>query len=440
MKRINIISKFTGLLFLISFVLLSCSEEPVGQTATNKTPPPPLTNVKVTPTYGGAYVTYSLPDEKDISYVKCEFTYNGKTRTVRSSIYKNYLEIDGLGEPEEIELKMYVVNHSEITSVVHIEKFVPLEAPMSFILHSFRIEPAYGGVTITWENPTMIMAGISFLAADDNGTLELKDIVFSSLPFGTKKMRGFNTNKRLFAMCISDKYENVSDTFKIEVTPLYEMELDKSKFKRVPLTADQLAVSAPPVKNLHDITNSNHDNRPIEKIWDGIGNAAGEESHYTIWHTWASGWSIPLYFTIDLGIESQLTRIVVYNRSGDNGDYLYPYAQHNLRRFEVWGTNELKNTTVNPQGYQISESPYWDNNDWQADWSLLADCEIIRPSGNSPGALSTPEDIDAHIAGFEFEFRQGVPKTRYLRFIVNETWARTAALHLSEISIFGDDR
>jgi len=438
MKRINSISKIAGLLFLMSFVIVSCSEDQIGQTATNKTPPSPLSNVIVTPTHGGAYVTYSLPNEKDISYVKCEFEYNGKKRTVLSSVYKNYLEVDGLGEPEEIELRLCVVNHSEIESSVYLQKFTPLEAPMSFILNSFKVEPSFGGVTITWENPTKIMAGISFLAANNEGVLELKDIVFSTLPVGTKKLRGFNNNKRLFAMCISDKYENVSDTFKIEVTPKYEVMLNKSNFKRVPLTADQLANSAAPSKNLHDITNSSHDNRPIENIWDGIGNAEGEEGHYTIWHTFASGWSMPLYFTIDLGVNSQLTRIMIYNRSGDN--YMYAYGQHNLRKFDIWGTDQLKYTTTNALGYEISDDPYWDNNSWKADWNLLSECEVIKPSGNPPGGTNTPEDVAAHIAGFEFEFSQDVPKTRYLRFVVNETWARTAALHLDQISVYGDDR
>ena len=437
MKRINSISKIAGCLFLIASVIISCSEDQIGQTATNKTPPSPLTNVIVTPTHGGAYVTYSLPSEKDISYVKCEFEYNGKKRAVLSSVYQNYLEVDGLGEPEEIELKLFVVNHSEVASAAYIQKFTPLEAPMSFILKSFKVEPAFGGVTVTWENPTKIMAGISFLAADDHGVLQLEDIVYSTLPFGTKKMRGFNDAKRVFAMCISDKYENISDTFKIEVTPKYEVMLEKSKFKRVPLTADQLANSAPPTKNFHDITNSSHDNRPIENIWDGIGNAEGEEGHYTIWHTYASGWSIPLYFTIDLGTYSQLTRILIFNRSGDN--YMYAYDQHNLRRFDVWGTDELKYATTNATGYEVSDDPYWDNNAWKADWNLLAECEVIKPSGNSVGS-NTQEDIAAHIAGFEFEFNQDVPKTRYIRVVVNETWARTAALHVAQISVYGDDR
>ena len=421
MKRSTCLCAFVSalILCLVSYAFTACSDEPKGQIATNKTPPSPLTNVQIEPTYGGAFVTYSLPDEEDISYVKCEFEYNGKKRTVRSSVYKNYLEVDGIGEEVETELKLCVVNHSEIESSAFIAKFIPLEPPMSFILKSFHVEPTFGGVKVTWENPTRMMAGISFLASNDIGELELQDIVFSSLPTGLKSLRGFNTDKRLFALTITDKYENEYDTVRVEMEPLYEQILDKSKFKRVALTGDN---------------NTSHDNRPIENIWNGILDG----DHYEIWHTVAdAGFIPPQTFTIDVGSLAQLTRIMVYNRSGDND--MYAYGQHNLRIFDIWGTDQLQHATTNASGWETSDDPYYSDNTWKNDWTLLAECEIIKPSGSPPG-INTPEDLAAHHAGFEFEFRQDVSKMRYIRFVVHETWARTAALHISEISVYGDER
>ncbi|MDR1154855.1 MAG: DUF4959 domain-containing protein [Bacteroidales bacterium] len=388
--------------------LMSCSEQPIGQTPTDNTPPPQVIDVHVVPTNGGAYITYALPpDEEDISYVKCEFEYNGKQRTVRSSIYKNYMEVDGIGEPEEIELKISVVDHSGNVSVPHIEKFTPLDPPMTAIYRSFEVEPAFGGVKVSWENPAKVMAGISFLASNDYGELELKDMVFSSLPAGLKSLRGFNTDKRLFALSITDKYENVSDTFRIELEPLYEVMLDKSKFADAHLLGDNFSVN---------------DGRPINLIWDGVN-----EGKWNSWHTDAAGgYSIPQHFSIDLGVTAQLTRVVIYNRTED----IYYYAQHNLRIFDVWGTDVLIHDITNP---------YYEESDWKEDWTLLAQCEIVKPSGSPPGT-NTPEDIAAHNAGFEFEFRQDVPKMRYIRFEVHETWARTPAIHMGELSVFGDDR
>ena len=417
MKRIAFISAVLSAL-LMAVLLHSCEEERVGQTPTNRTPPSPLTNVVIEPTYGGAFVTYSLPNEVDISHVRCEFVFNNRKRNVLSSVFNNSLEIEGISQEIPIELKLTVVNGSGIESVPHIETFTPLEPPMSFILNSFRVYEAFGGVTVTWENPTRMLAGISFLATNDDGEFELQDIVYSTLPTGVKSLRGFNTDRRTFAISITDRFENESDTVKFEREPWYEAMLDKSNFLRVSLTGDN---------------NTSHDNRPIEHIWNGILHGA----HYEIWHTVAdAGFIPPQTFTIDVGTLAQLTRIVVYNRSGDND--MYAYGQHNLRSFDIWGSDNLQHFTQSGQ-HQVSTDPYWNDGSWRQDWHLLAECEIIKPSGSPPGT-NTPEDIAAHRAGFEFDFRQDVGKMRYIRFVVHETWARTAALHISEISVFGDDR
>lgn len=63
---------------------------------------------------------------------------------------------------------------------------------------------------------------------------------------------------------------------------------------------------------------------------------------------------------------------------------------------------------------------------------------MIKPSG-LPVGNNTAEDIAAAAAGAEFVFEPGAGDIRYLRFVVKETWARTAALHIAEVNIYGDD-
>jgi hypothetical protein len=403
-------SFFTRITPLLLFLgVLSCSELPVGQTPVDKAAPSSLKNVVITPTNGGAHIDYTLPNEDDISYVKCEFLYNGKTRVVRSSVYKNYLEVDGIGEPEEIELKLYVVDHSENISQPHVQKFLPLDPPMTAVFRSFQVEPTFGGVIINWENPARATVGISILAAADNGELQLKDMIFSALPTGQKRLRGFDTQKRVFALSITDKYENVSDTFRIEIEPYYEVMLDKTKFINPALSGDNTSVN---------------DNRPLEKMWDGV---LDDPDKYHGWHTdAAAGFTIPQHFSIDLGAKAQLTHVILFERGE-----IYPYAQHNLRLFDVWGTDEL----AAPR----DDDAYFGTSEWKKDWVLLATCEVVKPSGMPPGT-NTPEDLAAHDAGFDFDFRQDVPKMRYIRFEVHDTWAHTPAMHAAELSVYGDDR
>lgn len=396
----------TVVFLMISAIIISCSEDQVGQTPTNKIPPSPLKNVKITPTNGGAYITYTLPNEEDISYVKCSFEYNGKKRVARSSIYQNWLIVDGIGAVVPIELTLVLVNNSEVESTPYIEKFTPLDPPMDAILKSFTVEPTFGGIKVRWENPSREMAGISFLAENDNGVLELQDLLYTMMPEGEKSIRGFNTDKRRFALSIVDKFENLSDTVFFEEIPLYEAKLDKKLFGTVYLFGEDTQIRG--------------DNRELFRIWDDIS-----DDDNAIWHSSDDFVFLPQRFTIDLGQESQLTRFVIWGRGGD-----YHYSQHNPRIFDVWGTDELK--------WDRTDHIYG-TNEWKADWHLLAQCEMIKPSGSAMGT-NTAEDIAAAIAGFEFEFSQDVPKTRYVRFEVHETWGKTATLHIAEISVYGDDR
>ncbi|MDR2040261.1 MAG: DUF4959 domain-containing protein [Bacteroidales bacterium] len=396
----------TAVFLMFSAFIMSCSEPPIGQTPTNGTPPSPLANVVITPTNGGASVTYTLPDEEDISYVKGTFEYNGKKRTVRASVYQNKLVVDGIGAVVPIELTLTLVNNSEVESIPHVETFTPLEPPMDAILKSFMVEPAFGGVKVSWENPAKEMAGISFLADNDNGVLELNSLLYTSLPTGEKYIRGFNTDPRRFALSIVDKFENESDTVFFERTPLYEIKLDKSLFRTVYLDGEDINIRGT--------------GRTLDKIWDDIS-----DNDDAIWHS-SDDFSVePQRFTVNLGQTTQLTRIMIWGRAGD-----YHYAQHNMRKFAIWGTDELKWDRADPR---------YATNEWKADWNLLAECEIIKPSGSAMGT-NTAEDIAAAIAGFEFEFDQNVPKVKYIRFEVHETWGKTLTLHVAEISVFGDDR
>ncbi|MFA6702687.1 MAG: DUF5000 domain-containing lipoprotein, partial [Dysgonamonadaceae bacterium] len=105
------------------------------------------------------------------------------------------------------------------------------------------------------------------------------------------------------------------------------------------------------------------------------------------------------------------------------------FSQHNVHLFEVWGAKELSRDRNNS---------YWLGNEWKDEWVLLGDFEQIKPSG-LPLGQSNADDVAATVAGSEFIFESGVDKIRYIRFVVKETWARTAAMHIAEVTIFGDD-
>ena len=399
MKQINWIWKCCVAIATVIFA--ACSEDRVGQSPVDDVPPSAISQVEVEPQPGGAKISYNLPDETDISYVKCEYDFNGVRKVARSSVYKNYVTIEGLGEIAPCNFTLYLVDHSENQSEPYEGSFIPLEPPYQAIYKSITMEPDFGGVTIRWENASQVIIGAFLLAMGDDGEWEEYDLVYSSTEEGMYSIRGYNTDERLFGVTLVDQWGNTSDTLKQAAVPLYEKELDKKKFKNGYLLGDN---------------NSTLNNRPLENIWDGDLDV--------IWHTSPTApFVAPQTFTIDLGVTARLSRFVLYNR------WEYSYKQHNIRYFEVYGTTELK--------YPYNDE-YWQSGTWRDDWTLIGDFEVVKPSG-LPLGQETEEDIAAEKAGFEYMVEPGIGEFRYLRFVVKETWARTNALHVNEITFFGDD-
>jgi hypothetical protein len=396
--------KIIALITVITLII-SCNDDRTVLVPKDSVPPSPISNVQVEETPGGAKITYELPKESDISYVKGEFLFQGKTRTVSSSIYENALIIEGLGSVEPVEVTLYLVDHSENLSEPVVKTFTPKRPPIETIFESIKFTPNFSGCNVSWENPLGIEIGLYLFAANDEGVLEEIDLIFRDFveyEYTIRKKEGsFDTQERLFAVHIVDKWGNVSDTAYAVIAPFYEKMLDKEKFVDADLPYDN---------------NSINNNRPLSNIWDTKTNV--------IWHT-VVGYvnAVPQLFTIYLGVEAKLSRFVLFNR-GES----YYYSQHNPQLFEVWGAKELK--TDMPDEY------WWE--DWKNDWELLGDYEVVKPSG-SPFGTVTADDKAASDAGFSFPFPLESEQVRYLRFAVKKTFSNTLALHIAEISIYGDD-
>lgn len=393
-----------GLLVILLVLAFSCEEESVGQNPVDNIPPSAVSNVQIEALPGGAKISYDLPKETDISYVMCEYMFKGEKKVVRSSIYSNILIIEGLPDIAPCEFTLYLVDHSENTSESYEGSFVPLEPPYQTITKTIIMEPDFGGVVIRWVNETNALIGAFLLAKNDDGEWVENDLVFSTIADEKRSIRGYNIDEREFGIVLIDQFGNTSDTVVATAIPLFEMELNKKLFANAALNGD-------------NYTTHTTNMRPIENIWDN--------SLTVIWHTNPSGgFTPPQTFTVDLGVEAKLSRLMLWNRQGE-----FYFSQHNVRYFEVWGTKELSRNR---------NDAYWESTDWKDEWELLGDFEQIKPSG-LPLNQNNADDVAATIEGSEFIFESGVDNIRYIRFVVKETWARTAALHIAEITVYGDD-
>src|SRR5690606_8788737 len=280
--------------------------------------------------------------------------------------------------------------------------FTPLEPPFRSVFKTITLEPDFGGVVIRWQNESNALIGAFLYAMNDDGEWEEYDLVYSSTKEEVRSIRGYSTDERKFGVSLIDQFGNTSDTLVVSAIPLYENLLDKTKFKDGHLAGDNY---------------TSHNSRPINNIWDG--------DIQVIWHTVpTAGFTPPQTFTIDLGVQAKLSRMMLWNRQDG-----FTFNQHNLRYFEVWGTKELS--------HGINDN-YWLGESWKDEWIFLGDFEQIKPSGLPLGQTNADDDA-ATRAGSEFIFESGAGEVRYIRFVVKETWARTAAIHIAEVSIYGDD-
>jgi hypothetical protein len=389
----------------------SCAEDPFGQTPSDSVPPPPLDkeNVRVEKYPGGGKIFYALPKEKDISYVKGEYFSNGETHVLRSSVYKNYMLVEGLGSTDPITITLSVVDHSENVSAPITTEFTPDTPPLETVFESLEITPDFGGINVAWYNELGIEVGITVLVADSLGVYYERRTTFSSLKKGNYTFKGFDTISQKFAIRLFDQWNNVSGLKEVELIPLFETQLDRRLHKGLILPLD-------------NTTRFDEGATNVDKMFDGV-----KTTYNNFLHTAEGNAEItmPFYITIDLGTDALLSRMMLWHRVQRNWEYIL----HNVKEFEVWATKTYDNRIGIPDSY-------W-GEDWKDDWQYMGKFLCDKPS-ETEGAFGqiTSEDMERARRGFEFTM-PNVGIVRYLRFSFISTWGDTNAVSIQELEFFG---
>lgn len=386
---------------LAALLWLSCGKErTLEPLEKNSNPPGRISNVQWTAGPGKATITYALPSDPDLLYVKAVYNLaNGREMEVKASYYINNLTVEGFGDTEEHEVKLYAVNRSEIASEPVSVKITPLENPIWGVFRSLSISPDFSGIRVTAKNSSRSSMAFEVFAEDSTGVLKpTANNIYTSAEDVVRTIRGYDSVPRNFAVTVRDRWLNYSDTLFAKLTPLYEAEIPRSGFRAVTLPGDV---------GLHPST-------PMTGMWDGIAD------WWPAVTMTSSAVLTPQWITFDIGKLATLSRIVIY----DYGEYFngrtYFYAG-NLLDFEVWGSN-------NPP----ADGSF--NN-----WVKLGTFKSVKPSG-TPYGVNTAEDLEVARAGISYTFDAGTPKVKYLRIKSNKNWQGTTYFAIAEVRVFGDPR
>lgn len=383
------------------FILLGvigCKEDKLSPVGNDGVAPEAISNVSVENLPGGAKISYSLPGDSDLLYVEADYKRSGMPQKTKSSIYGNYLIVEGLGDTLAHDVTLYAVDRGENRSQPVNITINPKEPPVQTSYDSLAYSETFGGIHVTFPNRTKANLVVTVLVKDSTGDWEDYDKYYTGLPEGDFSVRGLPSVPTTFGVFVKDRWDNHSDTLVQTLTPLFEMELDKTKFKEVGLPTDQ--------PSSHGWT--------MPGLWNNSITGKG-------FHT-AEGSGFPQWFTFSIGDKkAKLSRMKVWQRQDS-----WIFTHGNPKHFQVWGSNAP------------SANGSFDG------WTLLMDCWIVKPSGLPPGD-NTNDDVIAAAAGEEFEFPADAPAVRYIRFKIIESFvsppnSSAGFFHLMEVTFWGQQQ
>lgn len=220
---------FYLLIMMAPLFIFSCKEEgryiPESDSAEA---PKPIEEISYKPLYGGARFYYTVPESKDLLSINAEYTNKqNKTFTFSSSYYVDSLDIYGLPDQEEHEIKVYTTNRAGEKSAPTIVKVTPLEPAFSRVAKNLIVKPGFSSLMVDWVNELEQNINVYiFYSYTKDGESRNFTSVFSS---NLAKDRRFVDNLFLSPsesvdvnIQVEDTYGNITEVMPMGQLSLYE--------------------------------------------------------------------------------------------------------------------------------------------------------------------------------------------------------------------------
>lgn len=392
MKRINLLT------FLLMWLMMACGEENRWQYATDNIPPGQVSNVEVENVPGGSIITYTVPSDDDLLYVKAVYRMSDGTQVEQKSSATNpKIIVEGLGRSKKQTAQLICGDRSGNESEPYPVEIEPLDATIYEIKKSIEMFPDYGGILLTWSNPLKTNTVFTLYVRDEeDGTYEEVENIYTASEEGKYNLRGFPAEERTFAVCVRDRWRNRTDTVSGNIIPLFEEQMDRRKFVRWnPAGIPYLVLP--------------NQGWEIENLWNGMG---GDQNGWSSSQTH----TIPQSITFDMGQLALLNRIKVFQRTTAN----QLFSGYNVKRFQLWA------------------SPHTNVNADFATWLFMGDFTSVKPSGLPDGQL-TEEDNAYGAAGEDYMIQENrLTPVRYIRvYILSTHGGGMNVAQFCEIDFFG---
>lgn len=370
-------------------------------------PPGPVSNISVTPTHGGAIISYDKPDDEDLLMVKAVYTNSQGEEVFKvASFYEDFVEIEGFNDTLSHPVSIYAVDRSNNHSEPVIEQVSPLVSHIYLVQESVVLQPDLGGVKIKWENIEEKTVFVYLTFTD--GITEFERILSSDNALETFIVRGMDSVLYDFYTQVEDFSGNKTETlFEESLKPLFEEKIDKSTWLLVPaLSVDGNAWEGETVNFWDDII----DTKETQE----------DNSYFIISRDQNGGMlNFPLDIVVDFDKKVVVNRFAVWQRAywytsdGSMDNEYYYYQPENMRSFDLFASND------------------------KLEWLLLGSFDIGNPS-NEDGEIP-PGKIQEAIDGHEFELDATSEPFQYLKFSITSSFGSVTNVYGSEITLYGLD-
>ena len=389
---------------MFGLLIASCSDsadlnKPIGEAVV----PMQVSNVQVKNLPGRAVIRYSMPDDDNLKYIRARYNPNDEEKDVNASFYVDSLVVEGFPEAKEYEVKLYSVSYGDVASEPVTVKVHPQTPPYIEVGKTIEPHVFFGGLRVGFENVEKAKVGIGVMKKQANGQWTQIHMHYTEAGKGQFYVYGQESIETEFALFVRDRWGHVSETTYFTETPWFEEQCDKNLFRKMALPSDTYECHS-----WNEITKGND----MTRLWDNVVDADPCFQTKT-----TSG--MPQWFTFDLGRTYNLSRFIMISRyyAGKWGNV---FKMGHPKKFEIWGS-------TNPN----------ENGTFDESWVKLSDYESVKPSGGGVNDALTAEDQEMGKNGETFLIPEGSPPVRYIRFKTNETWSKTAYMHLHELTFFG---
>src|SRR5690606_17977151 len=199
----------------------------IGQYPIDGEAPGQVENITVENLKGAAIISYDIPDDEDLLYVKAIYRLdNGDEVEQKASAYVNSIRIEGLGKSRQQEVLLVTGDRSRnesqpVTVTIH-----PEDAPIYDVFSSLHINNDFGWIRLEWDNETKADVVITVLELDEWNELVEIEHFYTRAEKGKGNVRGYAAQEKMFAVYVRDRWQNHSDTLIASYTPLHEERLD----------------------------------------------------------------------------------------------------------------------------------------------------------------------------------------------------------------------